>query len=513
MWQVAVLLDDGARRLLIVKGAPEEIIAHCTEYEYGGETHIETLDETVRESLHARFHALEEDGLRVIAIAWREAPRTQEHALIDDEEGLIFAGFAAFFDPPRAEAGEAVAALAHAGIAVKIVTGDHEGVARHVCRETGIPVTGTLTGTQMAALDDLALSVQLESVNLICRVSPAQKSRVITLLRHGGHAVGFMGDGINDAPALRAADVGISVDTGVDVAKEAADVILLKHDLRVLLDGVREGRRAQSNVLKYVMMATSSNFGNMASVAAGAALLPFLPMLPIQILLNNLLYDISEFAIPFDITDDEELSRPRPWDIALIRNFMLTVGPVSSLFDLLTFYVMLNLFAANEALFRTGWFVESLATQVLVIFVIRTRRNAFASRPATGLIVTSLAVVALALWLHPPRPACRACALRDKNARPRRPPAACGYRRSPPSRSHSAPSCAAARRAAAVRRSGAAGNHRIHGAGCRSSRRAGNVFPLRPRRSGRCESRRSAASRGPGRNRCGRVQGHRSPRA
>ena len=399
MWQVAVLLDDGARRLLIVKGAPEEIIAHCTEYEYGGETHIETLDETVRESLHARFHALEEDGLRVIAIAWREAPRTQEHALIDDEEGLIFAGFAAFFDPPRAEAGEAVAALAHAGIAVKIVTGDHEGVARHVCRETGIPVTGTLTGTQMAALDDLALSVQLESVNLICRVSPAQKSRVITLLRHGGHAVGFMGDGINDAPALRAADVGISVDTGVDVAKEAADVILLKHDLRVLLDGVREGRRAQSNVLKYVMMATSSNFGNMASVAAGAALLPFLPMLPIQILLNNLLYDISEFAIPFDITDDEELSRPRPWDIALIRNFMLTVGPVSSLFDLLTFYVMLNLFAANEALFRTGWFVESLATQVLVIFVIRTRRNAFASRPATGLIVTSLAVVALALWL------------------------------------------------------------------------------------------------------------------
>ncbi len=400
--RVAVLLDDldgQTCRMLIVKGAPEEIIAHCTEYETSGERRIETLDAATRESLHARFAALQADGLRVIAVAWRETPRTQEHAVIDDEEGLIFAGFAAFFDPPRAEAGEAVAALAHAGIKVKIITGDHEGVARHVCRETGIAVTGVLDGIQIAALDDHALGVRLESVNLVCRVSPAQKSRVIALLRHRGHAVGFMGDGINDAPALRAADVGISVDTGVDVAKEAADVILLKHDLRVLLDGVREGRRAQSNVLKYVMMATSSNFGNMASVAVGSAVLPFLPMLPIQILLNNLLYDLSEFAIPFDNTDAEELARPRPWDIALIRNFMLTVGPVSSLFDLLTFYVMLHLFAANEALFRTGWFVESLATQVLVIFVIRTRRHAFASKPASGLIVTSLAVIALALWL------------------------------------------------------------------------------------------------------------------
>ncbi len=397
--RVAVLLDDGARRLLIVKGAPEAIISHCTEFEAGGEGRIMAADDTVRRRLLARFQALEEDGLRVIAVAWRETPRTQEHALIDDEAGLVFCGFAAFFDPPRAEAGEAVAALAQAGIAVKIVTGDHEGVARHVCRETGIAITGVLSGAQIAALDDHALLAQLESVNLICRVSPAQKSRVIALLRRGGHAVGFMGDGINDAPALHAADVGISVDTGVDVAKEAADVILLKHDLRVLLDGVREGRRAQNNVFKYVMMATSSNFGNMASVAVGSAVLPFLPMLPIQILLNNLLYDVSEFAIPFDNSDEEELTRPRPWDISLIRNFMLTVGPVSSLFDLLTFYVMLHLFAANEALFRTGWFVESLATQVLVIFVIRTRRPLFDSRPAAGLVAMSLGVVLLGMWL------------------------------------------------------------------------------------------------------------------
>ena len=282
---------------------------------------------------------------------------------------------------------------------VKVVTGDNELVTQHVCAELGLPVTGVLTGAEIQQLDDPALAARAAEVNLFCRVTPAQKNRVILALKHRGHVVGYLGDGINDAPSLHSADVGISVAGAVDVAKAAADLILLEQDLAVLQNGVLEGRRTFGNVMKYILMATSSNFGNMFSMAGAALVLPFLPMLPIQILLNNLLYDLSEMPIPMDTVDPDYVLTPHRWDMDTIRRFMLVIGPVSSAFDFLTFFVLLQVFHAGEALFHTGWFVESLATQVLVIFVIRTRRGPFASRPSRLLILTSLAVVAVAVLL------------------------------------------------------------------------------------------------------------------
>jgi Mg2+-importing ATPase len=317
------------------------------------------------------------------------------HAVVGDEAELVFAGFAAFLDPPKESAGSALAALKESGISVKIVTGDSELVTQHVCGQLNIPVIGILTGQEMAAMDDTALRVRVEKANLFCRVNPAQKERVILALKARGHVVGYLGDGINDAPSLHAADVGLSVDSAVDVAKEAADMILLDHDLHVLHDGVLEGRRTFGNIMKYIMMGTSSNFGNMFSMAGAALFLPFLPMLPTQILLNNVLYDLSEVPIPLDQVDPEELRQPRIMDMSFIRNFMLMIGPISSLFDFLTFYIMLSVLHADEKLFQTGWFVESLCTQVLVIFVIRTRGNPFKSRPHPVLVATSLGVALL----------------------------------------------------------------------------------------------------------------------
>jgi Mg2+-importing ATPase len=282
---------------------------------------------------------------------------------------------------------------------VKIVTGDSELVTQHVCAELNIAVEGVVTGKDIEQMDDWALRARVEKANLFCRVNPAQKDRVILALKARGHVVGYLGDGINDAPSLHSADVGLSVDSGADVAKEAADMILLDQDLNVLHDGVLEGRRTFGNIMKYIMMGTSSNFGNMFSMAGAALFLPFLPMLPTQILLNNILYDLSEVPIPLDEVDAEELRKPRVLDMNFIRNFMLVVGPVSSAFDFLTFYVMLSVLQADEALFQTGWFVESLCTQVLVIFIIRTRGNPFKSRAHPVLVATSLAVVAIAAVL------------------------------------------------------------------------------------------------------------------
>jgi P-type Mg2+ transporter len=256
-----------------------------------------------------------------------------------------------------------------------------------------------LTGAEISQMDDQALQARVEATNLFCRVTPAQKNRIILALKQRGHVVGYLGDGINDAPSLHSADVGLSVDSAVDVAKEAAALILLEHDLSVLHDGVLEGRRTFGNIMKYIMMGTSSNFGNMFSMASASLVLPFLPMLPLQILLNNFLYDISEIPIPLDSVDADYLRRPRHWDMHFIRNFMMVVGPVSSFFDFLTFFVLLRVLHADEALFHTGWFVESLATQVLVIFIIRTRGNPLRSRPSLLLMVTSLAVVAVAMLL------------------------------------------------------------------------------------------------------------------
>ncbi|MGE5649292.1 MAG: HAD-IC family P-type ATPase, partial [Bacillota bacterium] len=349
--------------------------------------------------INAQFEALSREGFRVLGIASRQVGMEHAHAVVGDEAELVFAGFAAFLDPPKESARAALAGLAADQVAVKIITGDNELVTQHVCTQLGLPVTGVLNGADIQQLDDQALAARVEQVNLFCRVAPAQKNRVILALKRRGHVVGYLGDGINDAPSLHSADVGISVDSAVDVAKAAADMILLEHDLGVLHAGVQEGRRTFGNIMKYIMMGTSSNFGNMFSMAGASIVLPFLPMLPVQILLNNLLYDVSELPIPLDRGDDDYLSHPRHWDMTFIRNFMLIIGPVSSAFDFLTFYIMLAIFHAGEALFHTGWFIESMATQVLVIFIIRTRRTPFRSRPNPWLVVCSLAVAAVAVLL------------------------------------------------------------------------------------------------------------------
>ncbi len=394
---VSVLVDDGQRRWLVIKGAAEDMLRLCSEFEAQGSHHI--IDETAIENIQSRYHALEADGLRVLGIAWREVSKDHTRATVNDEAQLVLAGFAAFLDPPKASAALALANLQRAGVQIKVVTGDSDLVTRHVCAQLGIAVTGVLTGKEMEHLDPPTLQRRVLSANLFCRVNPGQKQRVIEALKATGHVVGYMGDGINDAPSLHAADVGLSVDSAVDVAKAAADIILLKQDLGVLHAGVLEGRRTFGNIMKYIMMGTSSNFGNMFSMAGAALFLPFLPMLPTQILLNNMLYDVSEVPIPLDEVDAEETALPRVLNLDFIRNFMLVIGPISSVFDFLTFYVLLEVLQAHEALFQTGWFVESLCTQVLVIFVIRTRGNPFKSRPHPALTLTSLLVVAIAIGL------------------------------------------------------------------------------------------------------------------
>lgn len=396
--RVSVLVERSGARRLVVKGAPEDIVRLCTHYQDSADATV-ALDDAARVRINALFDSLGEDGFRVLGIAWRDVPSDHPHAIVSDESELVFAGFAAFLDPPKASAAEALKALAASGVAVKIVTGDNERVTRHVCTQLGVAIEGVLTGTEVAAMNDDALRARVEGVNLFCRVNPSQKNRIILALKARGHVVGYLGDGINDAPSLHTADVGISVEGAVDVAKQAAAMILLENDLMVLHKGILEGRRTFGNVMKYIMMATSSNFGNMFSMAAATLFLPFLPMLPLQILLNNLMYDVSEITLPMDNVDEEDLAQPKRWDMAFIRNFMLTIGPISSLFDFLTFYLLISLFNAHESLFRTGWFVESIATQVLVIFVIRTRRNPLRSHPNRWLVLTSLAVVISAMLL------------------------------------------------------------------------------------------------------------------
>jgi Mg2+-importing ATPase len=397
--RVSVLVDDSLTRLLVVKGAPEDILRLSTRYEEEGPSLQRPLDDAALERIQGQYDGLGKEGFRVLGVAWRQVPSDHPHAVVDDETELTFVGFAAFLDPPKESAGAALQALAASGVTVKIITGDSELVTQHICTQLNLPVTGILTGKELAQLDDFALRARVEMANLFCRLNPAQKNRVILALKGRGHVVGYLGDGINDAPPLHSADVGLSVDSAVDVAKEAADMILLEHDLHVLHDGVLEGRRTFGNIMKYIMMGTSSNFGNMFSMAGAALFLPFLPMLPTQILLNNMLYDVSEVPIPLDKVDPEEIRRPRVWDMNFIRNFMLVIGPISSIFDFLTFYVMLEVLRAHEALFQTGWFIESLATQVLVIFIIRTRGNPLKSRPHLLLVTTSLAVVTLAAVL------------------------------------------------------------------------------------------------------------------
>lgn len=397
--RVSVLVDNGQKRMLVVKGAPEDILRLCTSYESGSETNLLPLNEDAMVSLKALFDSLGKEGFRVLGIAYRQVENDYPHAVVNDETKLVFSGFAAFLDPAKESAKQALADLSSSGVSIKVITGDNEQVTKHICGQLDLPITGILTGADLLKMDDQVLVGQVENINLFCRVTPAQKNRIILALKARGHTVGYLGDGINDAPSLHSADIGISVDSAVDVAKDAADMILLERDLKVLHSGVLEGRRTFGNIMKYIMMGTSSNFGNMFSMAGASLFLPFLPMLPTQILVNNMLYDISEIPIPLDNVDKEYLMRPRQWDINFIRKFMLIVGPISSIFDFLTFFVMIKVFQAGEALFQTGWFIESLATQVLVIFIIRTRMNPLKSRPNPWLTVCSLLVVAFAILL------------------------------------------------------------------------------------------------------------------
>lgn len=383
MTSTLVRAPDGHQQL-VVKGAPESVLARCT-----------TLPPGADATAAAQFAA----GARVVAVATRPAPELTVPTPADETD-LTLAGFLVFLDRPKAAAAASLARLAALGITVKICTGDNPLVAQKVCADLGLPSGGTLTGVDLTGMDDDAVTVAAQTTTIFARVSPEQKARLITLLRRRGRAVGFLGDGVNDALALHAADVGISVDTATDVAKDAADVVLLEKDLGVLADGVTEGRRIFANTIKYVLMGTSSNFGNMFSAAAASAVLSFLPMLPGQILLNNLLYDASQLAIPTDRVDAEQLQAPSHWDISFIRRFMLFFGPISSVFDFLTFALMLGVFHAGPDLFRAGWFAESLATQTLVIFAIRTRRSPFTrSRPSRPLLLAALATVTIGVVL------------------------------------------------------------------------------------------------------------------
>ena len=398
--RVSVLVRRGEEPpVLIVKGALEDVLNICLSCESAGAGGAHHIGAEQRRPLVDRFEALGRDGFRVLGIAWKQQSAGVTTVAQSEECDLTFAGFAAFQDPPKQSARQALESLAGLGVGVKVVTGDNELVAEHVCRELGLPLAGTLTGAEVHAMDDAVLDARVEQTSLFCRVTPVQKNRIILALKRRGHAVGFLGDGINDAPALHAADVGISVDGAVDVAKEAADLILLERDLAVLRDGVVEGRRTLGNIIKYILMGTSSNFGNMFSMAGAALFLPFLPMLPIQILVNNFLYDLSEIPIPTDSVEDDYIRRPHRWDMRFIRRFMMTMGPVSSIFDFFTFFVLYKVLGAGEALFQTGWFMESLATQSLVIFVIRTRGNPLRSRPSLALALTAAGVAFMGLFL------------------------------------------------------------------------------------------------------------------
>lgn len=396
--RVSVLIDDDQQRWLVVKGAPEDLLGLATQYQ-SDVNQVQPMSDAERQQILAIHDEQARSGMRLLGVAYRKVGRDLQHAVVDDETTLVFAGFVAFLDPPKADVTGALRALQDRGVAVKIITGDNELVTRHLCECIDFPVQALLTGEELRNLDEFSLQARVDQANVFCRVTPAQKSRIIQALQRRGHTVGFLGDGINDAPALRAADVGISVDTAVDVARQAADMILLKHDLHVLHDGVVEGRHTFANIMKYIMMGASSNFGNMLSMAGAALWLPFLPMLPVQVLLNNLLYDLSEVAIPLDRVDAQQLQKPHDWDLGFVQRFMWVVGPVSSLFDFCTFYVLLHFFRAGESLFQTGWFVESMATQVLVIFVIRTRGSPLQSRAAPALVFTSLLMLAVALIL------------------------------------------------------------------------------------------------------------------
>jgi Mg2+-importing ATPase len=387
---------DRSERLLITKGAPEGIVELCDAYQVGATQR--SFDADARARTRKVYEGLCEQGFRVLAVASRVV-ETRDGFSVADERSMVLAGYLAFSDPPNPDVANALSRMKRDGVEVKILTGDNELVTRHICCQVGFPEPVIVLGSEIDAMTDPALNHVAEQANVFARVTPMQKLRILRALRQRGHVVGFIGDGINDAPSLHAADVGISVASAVDVARDAADIILLRPGLKVLHRGIIEGRRASGNVLKYLLMNTSSNFGNMFSMAGASLFLPFLPMLSTQILLNNFLYDSAQIMIPTDNVDAAYLRRPQRWDMRLIRNFMIFIGPISSLYDFLTFYVLLHFFHAPAPLFHTGWFVESLATQTLVVFVIRTAGNPLRSRPSVWLTLNTLMIVAVGVLL------------------------------------------------------------------------------------------------------------------
>lgn len=390
---MSVVVKDNGEHLLISKGAPESVFARCTQADLSGK--IKPI-ETVQGAINDKFFNLSKLGYRILAVASRQVTEKSSYSL-DDEKDLTLLGFLIFTDPPKKDAREALSRLKDMGVEVKILTGDNELVAKTICDELKVPVKKIVCGSDLVQMSWTEMKKAVEEITIFARITPEQKLGIIRALKENGHVVGFGGDGVNDAPALYEADVGISVDTAVDVAKEAADIVLLEKDLLVMAAGINEGRKIFGNTIKYILMGTSSNFGNMFSAAAASVFLPFLPMLPMQILFMNLLYDVANMTLPTDNVDEEYIKSPKHWDIGFVRKYTLFFGPFSSLYDFLTYGIMLFIFGAatNPALFQSGWFVESFWTEVLVIFVIRTRRTPFfTSRPGKWLIVLTLACIA-----------------------------------------------------------------------------------------------------------------------
>ncbi|MDO8662658.1 MAG: magnesium-translocating P-type ATPase [Candidatus Omnitrophota bacterium] len=395
---MSVVVEKDEKHRIIAKGAPEEIFKRCTKYELDNE--IFDMEQLILTDLKTEFDYLSSEGFRVLAIGYKDFENKKEVYSRDDEQGLILKGYIAFLDPPKPTSKRAIEVLRKLGIEFKVLTGDNELVTKKICSDVGINIQGLVTGETIEKASDEELCNLVNSTSVFARLSPLQKERIIHALRKNKRTVGYLGDGINDAPALKAADVGISVNNAVDIAKESADIILLKKSLMVLEDGVIEGRKTFGNILKYIKMGASSNFGNMISMTGASIFLPFLPMIPIQILLNNFLYDVSQVAIPSDEVDKEYLLKERPWNIEYLKKFILFIGPISSIFDFITFGVLLWIFRAQQPLFNTGWFLESLCTQTLVIHIIRTGKIPFIeSKPSQFLIFTSIYIVTIGLVL------------------------------------------------------------------------------------------------------------------
>ncbi|MGV3741633.1 MAG: magnesium-translocating P-type ATPase [Burkholderiaceae bacterium] len=397
--RLSIVVKDGngdAEPSMIMKGALQNVLDVCDRIRRGGT--VGELDAAMSEKINERFTAWSNQGFRVLGLAQRPI-ELKSHYGSDDEHAMIFSGFLLFFDPPEANIVATLRQLQHLGVQLKIITGDNHAVACHVAQATGIKVSHMLTGAKMSSMSDEALWHRAGQCNLFAEVDPNQKERIVRALQKRGHIVGFLGDGINDAPALHAADVGISVDRAVDVAKEAADFVLLKHDLNLLIEGIQEGRRTFANTLKYVFITTSANFGNMISMAAAALFLPFLPLLAKQILLNNFLSDIPAMGLADDNVDREWSTTPHRWNIRMIRNFMISFGLISTCFDFLTFGMLRYLIDDSAILFRTGWFVESVLTELFILVVIRTYRPLHQSRPSSFLILAILCITGFTIAL------------------------------------------------------------------------------------------------------------------